>query len=378
MAIIQYMLVASSPIIFGEPYAPGWITPALPLTLIFVAQTSDNVDERFQMMTALSLDLGVLLLFLGATGLSKQVFARIPNALKAGIVLGAAMAAMKRVFADDLEKFLAAPITVSVAVLLCLALIYSAPIQRKAKDQAFIRQLLRLGLLPGFLLAAIVGPLVGEISYNIQWGFFAPQFTGLWEKVSPFWIGWPPLEMYLQALPLALVTYTILFGDIVTGGALIAEAQSARPDDPIDTNPSRTHLSVGLRNMAMGVLAPFFPSQGCLWAGAQVVLLNRWRGGPNEMQSLHGGISSYYLLGLPLPLLFLPMLGFLQPLLIVALALTLLLTGFACAGVALNMLRNNAEAGIALLTGVALVFLAPWQALLVGLLLCVLLLDKEP
>ncbi len=377
MAMIQYMLVPSSPIIFGEPYAPGWITPALPLALIFVAQSSDDLNERYQMMTALSLDLGLLLMVLGLSGLSEKLISKIPNAFKAGIVLGAAIAALKRVFSDDIDKFLATPITVLVAVFLCLLLTYSTKIHRHATSNGLLRQILRLGLLPGFLVAAIVGPLVGEINYEIQTGFFMPEFTGLWQKVSPLWIGWPSLEMFIQAFPLALVTYTILFGDIVTGTALISEAQADRPDDPIDTNPTRTHLSVSIRNIVMSVVAPFFPSQGCLWAGAQVVLLNRWRKGPEEMQTLHSGIGSYYLLGLPLPLLFLPMLGFLKPLLIVALALTLLLTGFACAGVAMNMLRNNIETGVALFIAVALVFLAPWQALLIGLILCVLLIDNS-
>src|SRR5690606_4806476 len=33
---IQSMLISSAPIVFGEPYAPGWITPALPLALTFI------------------------------------------------------------------------------------------------------------------------------------------------------------------------------------------------------------------------------------------------------------------------------------------------------------------------------------------------------
>ena len=35
MSLISAMLISSGPIIFGEPFAAGWITPALPLTLTF-------------------------------------------------------------------------------------------------------------------------------------------------------------------------------------------------------------------------------------------------------------------------------------------------------------------------------------------------------
>ena len=36
MAIFSSALISSGPILFGEPFAPGWITPVLPLALGFV------------------------------------------------------------------------------------------------------------------------------------------------------------------------------------------------------------------------------------------------------------------------------------------------------------------------------------------------------
>ena len=36
MSCFSSILVSSGPIVFGEPFAPGWITPALPLVLGFV------------------------------------------------------------------------------------------------------------------------------------------------------------------------------------------------------------------------------------------------------------------------------------------------------------------------------------------------------
>lgn len=56
---IQAMLLTTAPIIFGEPYAPGWITPALPLVLTFVLALDAagnpvyaTPESKFQVMTA--------------------------------------------------------------------------------------------------------------------------------------------------------------------------------------------------------------------------------------------------------------------------------------------------------------------------------------
>ena len=48
-------------------------------------------------MTALALDLAFLLIVLGATGLGRRLVDAIPRALKATIIMGAAIAALKRV-----------------------------------------------------------------------------------------------------------------------------------------------------------------------------------------------------------------------------------------------------------------------------------------
>lgn len=50
----------------------------------------------------------------------------------------------------------------------------------------------------------------------------------------------------------------------------------------------------------MAVLAPFFPTQGVLWTGVHVILVQRWRQGRASMDSLFSGIGSFYLFGLPL------------------------------------------------------------------------------
>ncbi|OZB20706.1 MAG: hypothetical protein B7X58_00320 [Marinobacter sp. 34-60-7] len=64
-----------------------------------------------------------------------------------------------------------------------------------------------MGLLPGFLAAGIIGPLVGEVSFDIQWGFLVPPVAEAFAKVSPLVNGWPSQEMLIKSIPLALIAY---------------------------------------------------------------------------------------------------------------------------------------------------------------------------
>jgi hypothetical protein len=374
LSMIHSVLIASALIVFGEPYAPGWVTPALPLVLAFVLGNYEDPTARFQAMTAVSLNFALLLFLLGITGLGKKFVFWLPDTLKAGIILGAAIAALKRVFIDDAERFLLQqPVSTVLACGICLIFAFSLPMARLKERYRLVALLAAMGLLPGFLLAAAVGPLVGEVSYDIQWGILIPPIADAWDKVSPFAIGWPSGDMFLKTIPLALITYVILFGDMVTGNEVIREGLKARHDEHIDINPTRSHLSLSIRNLLMAVLAPFFPTQGTLWTGVHVIIVQRWKQGRETMNSLHSGMASYYLMGFPLLFLFLPLLTGLKPLLGIALSLTLVLTGFACAYIAMSIPRNNASRGAVVMIGAGLTFFEPWIGLLFGIVTTILL-----
>lgn len=369
LSFLHSILITSAVILFGEPYAPGWITPALPLVLTFVIGGYEEPVARFQAMTALSLNFAALVLILGITGMGRKMMVWLPDTLKAGLILGAAIAAFKRVFVDDAERFLfEQPIATTLACAICLVFMFSIPMRRLKARNRFVMMLAALGLLPGFLAAALIGPLAGEVSYDIQWGFLLPPVADAWQQASPFAIGWPSLEMFAQALPLALITYVILFGDLVTGNELIRDGLEERHDEHIDIDPTRSHLSLAIRNGIMGVAAPFFPTQGALWTGVHVIILQRWRQGPKSMDSLHSGLASYYLMGIPFIFFLLPLLTALQPLLGIALSLTLVLTGFACAYVAMSIPKEDTSRGTVLLIGTCLAFFEPWVGLLVGII----------
>jgi hypothetical protein len=379
-AVLLYsVFLVISLYVFGEPYAPGWTTAALPLAIAYVAAGYPDPASRFQAMTALSLTYAALVFVLGISGLGRVLMRWMPDALKAGILLGAALSAFKQVFVDDAGRFLfAQPITTTLACAVCLICVFSLPLRRLIARYPALGVMAALGLLPGFIVAGVVGPLVGEVSYDVQWGWLMPPVGDAVAKMSPFSIGWPTLDMFLAGIPLVLITYIIQFGDWVTGNEVIREAQPSRPDDPIRIDPTRSHLSLALRNLGAGLIAPFFTTQGSLWTGVHVLVVNRWKQGPHAMRDLHSGLLSYYLMGLPFIYFLLPLLTALKPLLGIALSLTLMLTGFACAYVAMAIPRDNISRGAALLTGAALALFQPWIGLLVGIAACVLLVGREP
>ena len=95
------------------------------------------------------------------------------------------------------------------------------------------------------------------------------------------------------------------------------------------------------------------------------------------MDSLFGGIASYYVFGVPVMLLILPMVSFLKPLMGIALSVTLVLTGFACAYVAMELPKTPTERGVVLLIAVALVAFDPWVGIAVGVVAAFTLVGKS-
>lgn len=371
MAMYHTLLISSAWFFFGDPVAPGWLTPALPFIFAFVLGSGSTPEQQFQLMTALSLNFAALLLILGATGMGAKLVAWVPNVLKGGIILGAAVAAFLRIFdpSDAASALNSTPIAAIASLALCMFLTFSRPFQLIAAQRPWLARIASLGLLPAFIVAAIVGLITGEMDFNIRSGLLdVPELTAsLWQKASPLVIGWPSPGMFIEALPLAFITYILFFGDVVTGQEMIKNARDSRPDETLDVNSNRLHLSTGIRNAVMAVVAPFFGTQGVLWTGIQVIVLKRWATGRQHMDSIFDGISAYYVYGFPVLFIVLPIVTTLQPLLPIALAVTLLLTGFACATLALTTVKDSQERGAMVLTAIAFSVFDPWTGLLAGL-----------
>ena len=371
LIMLANTVLCASFLLFGEPFAPGMLTPAFPLVLTFIVSGYPEGPVRFQVMTALSLSLAAIALLFSLTGLSKRVMASLPAALKAGIIFGAAISALDRVFVKDVALFESHPVSAITALVVALLFTFSAPIQRLRAKSRTVDIISSLGLLPGFLAAALVGMAVGEVQFDVQWGWLLPPVAATLAKVSPLSIGWPPLAMYLEVLPLAFVAYVILFGDFITGSEMIRSAQGERPDDPIDLSFERTQVAVAARNAVSAVIAPMFPFQGVLWTGVHAVVVQAWRSGRDKVVDLRSGIGSYYVYGLPLIYLCWPWISLIKPLMSIALMLTLALTAFACVMVAAPLVKKPLEMVSALVIGYMLAVFDVWTALAVAVFLLV-------
>jgi len=373
MAVIHSVLISFSWFLFGDPYAPGWLTPAIPFVVALITAPAyiGNHTSQFQVMTALSLNFAAILIVLGVTGLGAKLIKIVPNVFKGGIILGAAIAAFLRVTKDGdvANVFSSAPIAGTLGVAICLVFAFSKPLHIAAMHKKWLARILGFGLLPGFVIAGVVGYFTGEFTYNIRWEILdlSASTVSLWQKASPFAIGWPPIETFVSAFPLALITYILFFGDLVTGNEMIEQTQTSRPDEKLEINNSRAHMATGIRNTLMSITAPFFGTQGVLWTGIQVVLLKRWSGGRKEVDSLYDSISSFYVFGIPLLFILMPVVTLLQPMLPVALAVTLILTAFACATLALSLVDDATERGAMVITAMAFSVFEPWIGLLTGL-----------
>ena len=381
LSFVAGSLIASGPIFFGEPMAPGWITPALPIVIAAFAtkgQFNGVYDPAtFQFMAAMCIEFTLLVFILGSTGWGKKLIQIIPNGLKAGIILGAALAAFYQVFVTDMDKLMLQPISMAVAIVLCVITTFSDPFKKLAEKNIFFKKIGSLGLLPGFILAGLVAFLLKEVTFDIQWGFQVPDVVALFNKTSPLVIGFPSLPMYLEALPLVIIGYTLLFGDLITATEVLNDGQKSRPDEPLDINLDRSHLSIAVRNFLGLLVNPFFPTQGALWTGVHVVVVERWKKGPKEMPSIFDGLGSYYLMGLPILYFTLPFITLMKPLMQMALTLTLILTGFACAYVAMAIPKKNTEMASALLIAVFITFFSAWVGLLVGIILSILVIGID-
>lgn len=357
--------------LLGDPVVPGWITPAIPL-LIGYCLTFPQGPQRMHALIAFEITLGVFSILLGITGVAGKLIGLIPNAIKSGIILGSGISAIYLIFAKG-GKFDKMPWTTTICLVIAFYLLFSngfAAMQKKNKIFKFIGN---LGILPAVLIAVIVAPIVGETAIpNIQWGFSHPDFHTLWTDWVPWGkLGWPSIEMYVKSIPTVLAIYIVLFGDIVQSKALVKDADVTREDEKIDYNPNRAHLIFGMRNTLMGVVGPDITMCGPLWAAMQVVCCERYKKGKKSMASLFGGAASFRW-GTFTGYWLLPIVTLVQPILSVALALTLVVQGFVSVRIGVQQAMSFKDLGIAGVIAGVILAKGSAMGLFVGIIACIL------
>ena len=361
--------------LLGDPVVPGWITPAIPLIMVYCSAFPEGQD-RVHALVAFQLTLGLVALSLGATGMASRVVSYVPAAIKSGIILGAGFAAVVSVFELG-GRFDTYPWTISIAVGIAFYLIFSRHFNEIKKRNPILAVLGKLGILPVILLCVVIAPLFGEAPWpTVEWSLINPDFGTLWRDYTVIGLGFPPLMLFITAIPTVLAVYIVLFGDVLQSRALISEAVAVRPDEHIDYDPNRAHLIFGGRNTLMSIIGPDLTMAGPLWAAMQVVIIERYKEGKTAMHSLFGGSGSFRW-GTNTGLLLLPIVSLVEPILGVALALTLLIQGYVSIRIGILQARSNRDLIIAGMIGAILVVKGAGWAFAIGIGLTLLIYGKD-
>lgn len=361
----------------GDPVVPGWITPTLPFTLAFL-EGFEQGPKRIQAMIAVQLLVAFIFLFMGVTKLADRFVRKVPTSVKGGILLAAPITVIQGQFAEG-SQLMTAPVATLAGTLL-LAFLSFSPFCEKKRDQIKILDIMaRYGNLFPYLVAMLMGILLGELAKPaLELGTLIriPDFGDMFRTVSIFSVGFPPLSMFIQALPLALICYVLAFGDFVTSETLVKEAQESRNDEHIDFNSSRSNLISGLRNLILAIFAPFPPLSGPLWVGMTVSVAMRYREGKQAMKSLIGGMSSFRMATF-LSVILVPVVSFMRPIMGVGSAITLLFQAYVCARIGMEYCKSNTDKSIAGVMAAVLAFKGSGWALAVGFAMNLLLSNME-
>lgn len=278
----------------------------------------------------------------------------------------------------------ATPISLIVGAIISTYVLFSLSFKNIAKTSSLALKVASFGMVPGMILAMIIGWVVGEYDLpSIEWGITQPDFA-LMTKYLAFSVGFPSWEIFLTAIPTAIIAYVIAFGDIVIGFTLMDRIDHLREDEKIETNVDRVHLVTAIRNGIHAFLAPWPGLAGPLWTAAHATVAERYAMGRKSMESIYSRGGTFWFAGL-FALFMLPLVTLFKPVLSIALSLTLILTAYICIIVGMEQLKNSTERGVAGIVSVTLTMPDPKStifAVCIGLALYFLierprLLDKH-
>ncbi|MCI7680768.1 MAG: hypothetical protein MSP55_00930 [Fusobacterium necrophorum] len=373
MVIINGLLYNTHALL-GDPVVPGWITPSIPLTIAYLTQFEMG-PLRIQALIALQLLVAFTFLFMGITGLAGKLMRIVPDSIKSGILLGAGFAAIIGEFAVEKGRFNLYPFSIAIGTLLSYFLLFSERFKEMRKNHALVNLFGKYGMLPAIFASIIIAPLCKELPFpNIEVGNFIkiPEFSNILRQVSVFGVGFPNVDLFVKAIPMAIMVYIIAFGDFVTSGALLKEADRVRTDEKIDFNSNRSNLISGIRNLIQGILIPYVPLCGPLWAAVSAAVFERYKEGREGMDSVYSGVGTFRWMTF-ICVSIVPIVSLVQPTLPVALSLTLLVQGFVCTRLAMTICKDHIDMGIAgVMAAVIAVKGAAW-GLGVGIILFLLL-----
>ncbi len=333
------------PAFFGTPMVPGWITPAIPVVLLYLQQFTPG-PQAIQALVALQMIVAAIFLILGITKLSSKVVSRVPDSIKAGILLGAGVAA----YMGELKlggRIPKTPIAIGLGSLVCFYMLFSVSFARLKTKNPIARLLGKYGMVPAMIVAIGIGMLVSEYPVpDISFGITIPAFGQMWEYL-PFSVGFPDASIFMKAIPTAVVAYIIAFGDVIVGTVLVkSSCDESRPDEKVDIDTDRLHIVTGLRNVLHSFFAPYPGLAGPIWTAVTATVADRYRQGRTAMDSIFSGAGTFWISGF-IALFILPLVSFFKPFLPIGLSLTMVVTGYLCIITAFKQIKDPIQLGVA-------------------------------
>jgi len=358
------------PALLGVPLIPGWITPAIPVVLLYLGGFEPG-PEAIRALVALQLLVFAIFFLLGITRLGSVLVKAIPNSLKSGILIGAGIAAIL----GEIEpggRLATTPISLIVGSLASIYMLFSLSFKDWMSSHSLVKKLADYGMVPAMILAMVVGWVIAEYpSPEIKFGITQPAFDQLLDYL-PWTLGLPTLKMFMVAVPTAIIAYVIAFGDIIVGTTLMERVDHDRPDEKIDIDVNRIHLVTALRNLMHAGFAPYPGLAGPIWTAVCATTAERYRQGRHAMDSIYSGTGTFWIVGF-IALFILPLVSLFQPVLPIALSLTLIITGYLCISIGIEQADNSTARGVAGVVAVVLAVYGAGYALAAGVVLHLLL-----
>ncbi|TWI56147.1 solute carrier family 23 protein [Halalkalibacter nanhaiisediminis] len=354
------------PALLGVAMVPGWITPAIPVVLLFLGNFQPG-PEAIQALFALQFIVFLIFFILGITKLGGKLVDLVPNSLKAGILIGAGLAALMGEIQNG-GRLMNTPISLIIGSLVAFYILFSLSFKQLVENNKIAKVMANYGLVPAMVIAMIIGWMVSEYPMaNVEWGITQPAFIEMWSYL-PFAVGFPSLDIFLLAVPTAIIAYIIAFGDIIVGKTLLQRADNVRKDEKIDTNVDRVHLVTALRNLIHSFFAPYPGLAGPLWTPVHATMVERYKYGRKAMDSIHSGMGTFWIAGF-IALFILPLVSLFQPVLPIALSLTLIITAYVCISVGIEQVHTTTERGVAGIMAVVLAIHGATYGLIAGVVL---------
>ncbi|MBW2187519.1 MAG: xanthine/uracil/vitamin C permease [Deltaproteobacteria bacterium] len=340
------------PTFLGVPFVPGWITAGIPIIIMNLSQYGPGPDA-IKALVAIQIMVAAIFLILGITKLSSKIVNNIPTSIKAGILIGAGMAA----FMGEIKvggRLSQDPISIGIAAIICFYMLFSLSFLRLKQKYKIAATISKYGMVPAMLIAIAIGVAVGEFpAPNIEFGITRPDFALMWQYL-PWTIGFPEFEFYVNGFATAVAAYIIAFGDVIVGSSLVKNAnEEDRPDEIIDACADRIHIATGIRNAIHALFAPYIGLAGPIYTAVTATVADRYRNGRKAMDSIYGGAGTFWLVGL-LAMFMLPLVTFFKPFLPISLSLTMFVTGYLCLVDGFKEAKDPVQAGVACTMGVVL------------------------